>query len=420
MQETWTRTRIAAALAVLLSAEGAAAAGHGSAVSAQSVPAIATSLLAPQLSVRGRRAVLSWRGGSDLVLSVAFGETSALGSAAVETTKPTISTIRGAQPTVVVHQVNLDGLEMQRHYYYRGTLKRAGTVVADTGLLSFDTPLAFVTVRPTEIEMHKDGDHDIEVSFNHQELYDSENKGEVYLEWNVKLRAEPGGFPWSPKETGCYPGGASIATHFPTGEPDLGYGTQQPAPGQEESDVQYPNIDEPTAGDAPDDWGSIDGCIPYSYDHPVEVETAKVGSGESVELDEEEYPALDWEMPADLTPVTATGQAIAPDTDGDGEPDWVPGGSTQPAASPCGNAPAGSYALVRVGMRGQEFDQAPGIGTSPSSLVNLTQIINHDASDSATLCLDLRGEAGTVLFGVRAEDGSLEFTTWLEISLEYR
>jgi hypothetical protein len=73
----------------------------------------------------------------------------------------------------------------------------------------------------------------------------------------------------------------------------------------------------------------------------------------------------------------------------------------------------GTFAAVRLATRGQEFDY---IYTN----AGLTRIINHDASDTDTLCLDLRDEEQTVRKGVRAEAGSLVFTTWFEVTLEYR
>jgi hypothetical protein len=69
--------------------------------------------------------------------------------------------------------------------------------------------------------------------------------------------------------------------------------------------------------------------------------------------------------------------------------------------------------LVSVKVRGQEFDQV----LAPAGI---TRIINHDASHSDTLCFDLREREETVLMGVKAKDGSLEFTVWLEITLDYR
>ena len=422
--------RMLAAATLLLCAQGSASArtvtvstsatpgAAASPASALASAPVTASFFAPQLSVRGQRAVYSLRADSDLVLSVAYGETTALAMRVTEAPRAGAAPIlKGAQPTLVVHQARLDGLAMDRRYYYRATLARAGAVVADSGVRSFDTPLAFVRVQPIEIDMHKDGDHDVEVSVGGQELYDNDNEGEVYLEWSVKLRAEPGGFPWSPKEKGCYPGGVSIPTSFPTSPPDLGDGTQQPAPGQQDSDVQYPNLDTTDAGNAPDGWETTGACIPYSYSDPVDVKEAKIGSGDSVELDPERYPALEWEMPAVLGATGAVGQAIAPDADGDGEPDWVPSGS---ASTPCADAPPGSYALVKIGVRGQEFDTAPGIGTTAGSLAELTRIINHDASESDVVCLDLREPAQTVRFGVSAEDGAFSFTQWFDVTLEYR
>src|SRR5512145_465539 len=158
----------------------------------------------PQLAIRGRRAVLYWRNGSDLVLSVAFGATPALGSQAVETARADLAPeLRGGTPTMVLHQVAMDGLDLNTACFYRGTLTRNGVVVADTGTLPFQTPLAFARVRPVEIQMHKDGDHDIEIAG----IYDNDNEGEVYLEWSAKLRRAPGDFAWTPKEKGCFPGG---------------------------------------------------------------------------------------------------------------------------------------------------------------------------------------------------------------------
>jgi hypothetical protein len=400
-------------------AVGATSTSSGGSLAATVAAGATVSFLAPSLSVRGQRAILYWRAGSDLRLSVAFGETPALGSYAAEPVPP----VRTAAPTLEVHQVRMDGLAMGTPHYYRGTLSRGGVVVADTGLLSFETPLAFVRVRPVEIEMHKDGDHDIEVSALGQELYDNDNEGEVYLEWNVKVRPEPGGWPWSPKVKGCYPGGASIATNFPTHSPDLGDGTPQPEPGQDDSDVQYPNTQGPDAGNAPDDWADVNGCVAYSYSNPIAVNDARVGSGDTVELDADGYPVLEWTLPDGLPSAPgAIASALAPDGDGDGEPDWTPGGTsdTSEATPPCGDAPPGTFALVRIGVRGQEFDTAPGIGTTAGSFTELTRIINHDASESDVLCLDLRDKEQTYLFGVRAEDGSFEFTDWFEVTLDYR
>ena len=132
---------------------------------------------------------------------------------------------------------------------------------------------------------------------------------------------------------------------------------------------------------------------------------------------------LEWELPDGLPGGPgAIAQALAPDQDGDGEPDWTPGGSgSEPETElPCGDAPPGSYALVRIGVRGQEFDTAPGLGTSPGSFTELTRVINHDARESDLLCLDLRGEEQTYRFGIRAEDGSFQFTDWFDVTLDYR
>jgi hypothetical protein len=125
---------------------------------------------------------------------------------------------------------------------------------------------------------------------------------------------------------------------------------------------------------------------------------------------------MEWELPAELPgePVSAIGSALALDKDGDGEPDGGPDPS-DPAepVGPCGDDPPGSFAFVRLSTRGQEFDYIllPG---------GLTRIINHDGSETDDLCLDLREPEQTLLKGVRVDAGSLEFTTWFEVALDYR
>jgi hypothetical protein len=174
----------------------------------------------------------------------------------------------------------------------------------------------------------------------------------------------------------------------------------------------------------PNEWAKVEGgCVPYRYNDPIDVNDAKVGSGEEVELDRDKYPPLAWELPSNLPgePISAVASALAPDKDGDGEPDGGHGPyQPAPPPPPCGEAPPGTFALVRLSTRGQEFDTVPGIGTTVGSLFNVTRIINHDASHSENVCLDLRKPEQTVLKGVRVKDGAFEFTTWFEVTLDYR
>ena len=395
-----------------------------------SIDVLTANFFGPQLVVYGQRAVLYWRADSDLTLSVAFGPTPALGSTAVEAFRLDASlALRGGTPSLVLHQVALDGLSLDSAYYYRGTLSRKGVAVADTGTHPFETPLAFALVRPVEIEMHKDGDHDLEVSAFHQELYDNENAGEVYLEWNVKLRSAPGDFPWTSKAKGCYPGGISIPTSFPEHEPDVG--TPYEDGGDDDgSDLEYPESDTPSI-EGPDDWQDVAGaCRAYSYSDPVDVNSAKVGSGDVVELDAEDYPTLEWDLGADLASddgdLIGQANALPIDADGDGEPDWGPNGpptgapEEPPVPEPCAGAAPGSHALVRLATRGQEFDTAPGAGTTLGSLANTIRVINHDVNEADFLCLDLRDEEASYLVGVRAGSDSFRFTTWFQVTLDYR
>jgi hypothetical protein len=388
------------------------------------------SLFDPQFSVYGQRAVLRWRAFSDLTLSVDYGETPALGLHVEETARPVLGglLLRGGEPTPIVHSVSLGGLQMGRAYYYRGTLRNSdGAVVADTGVLPFETPLAYVRVRPVEIAMAKDGDHDIEVSVGGNELYDSGNKGEVYIEWSARVKAAPGDWPYGPKAKGCYPGGAAIDLLFPDvggpdGGPNSGGQDSPDDPGNDHpaDDTTFDpttGAQTPTLHGNPQAWAPVDGCVAYRYDTPIRVDEAKIGSGEEVELEADRFPAMVWELPADLPgePLGVVGNALAPDRDGDGEPDSGPSQPYEPAppAPTCGDVEPGTFAAVRLATRGQEFDY---IYTN----AGLTRIINHDASDTDTLCLDLRDEEQTVRKGVRAEAGSLVFTTWFEVTLEYR
>ena len=377
-------------------------------------------LFAPYLAVYGQRAVLRWRASYDAVLSVDYGETPALGLHAAEAPESGVRGfgigLRGEQPPRV-HAASLDGLHTGRDYYYRATLSEGGVIVADTGVLPFETPLPFVRVRPSEIAMAKDGDHDIEVSVNHHEIYDNNNKGEVYLEWSARVRPAAGDWPWGAKVKGCYPGGAAIDLLFPQrGQPDAGGQDSPDHPADDTTFDPTNGAQTPTLHGDPQAWAPVDGCVAYRYDTPIRVDEAKIGSGEEVELDPDGYPPMEWELPADLPGAPALQPAMLPvDVDGDGEPDGGPSGpaTNNPPPPVCGAAPPGSFALVRLAVRGQEFDQVP----SPQGL---TRIINHDASNTDTLCLDLREEEQTVLMGVKAEDGSLEFTTWFEVTLDYR
>jgi hypothetical protein len=375
-------------------------------------------LFGPHLEIYGQRAVLRWYAAADAVLSVDFGETPALGQHAVEPTQFVLEAypLRGGAPASRMHEVSLDGLQTGSAYHYRGTLTQGGAVIADTGVLPFETPLAFVRVRPVEIAMAKDGDHDVEVSVYGEELYDSENKGEVYIEWSARVKAAPGAWPWGPKAKGCYPGGAALDLLFPdAGEPDAG-GQDSPSPADDTTYDPTTGVQTPTLHGDPQAWAPIDGCVAYRYDTPVRVDEAKIGSGAEVALAAEAFPPMEWELPAELPgePVSAIGSALALDKDGDGEPDGGPDPS-DPAepVGPCGDDPPGSFAFVRLSTRGQEFDYIllPG---------GLTRIINHDGSETDDLCLDLREPEQTLLKGVRVDAGSLEFTTWFEVALDYR
>lgn len=403
-------------------ATGSVQSGVGSAgLSAGDLDSLPVNLFAPYLAVYGQRAVLRWRAAHDAVLSVDYGETPALGLHAAEgPASPVrgfgIGGLRGEQPPRV-HAASLDGLHIGRTYYYRGTLSEGGAIVADTGVLPFETPLPFVRVQPTQIDMAKDGDHDIEVSVNGHEIYDNGNKGEVYLEWSARVRRAAGDWPWGAKVKGCYPGGAAIDLLFPQeGQPDAGGQDSPDHPADDTTFDPTNGAQTPTLHGDPQAWAPVDGCVAYRYDTPIRVDDAKVGSGEEVELDPDGYPPMEWELPADLPGAPAFQAAMLPvDVDGDGEPDGGPSGpaSNNPPPPACGEAPPGSFALVRLAVRGQEFDQVP----SPQGM---TRIINHDASNTDTLCLDLREEEQTVLMGVKAADGSLEFTTWFEVTLDYR
>jgi hypothetical protein len=378
------------------------------------------SLFEPHLEVYGQRAVLRWLAAGGLVLSVDFGETPALGWHADESARPVFGTapLRGSDPAPRVHAVALDGLLTGRRYYYRGVLSEGGVVVYDTGVLPFETPLAFVRVRPVEIAMAKDGDHDIEVSVGGEKLYDSANEGEVYVEWTARVKAAPGDWPYGRKAKGCYPGGAALDLLFPdAGEPNAGGQDSPDDPADDTTFDPTTGAQTPTLHGDPQAWAPVDGCVAYRYDAPVRVDEAKIGSGEEVELEADRFPAMEWELPAELPgePLSVVGNALAPDKDGDGEPDSGPSQPYEPPAPepPCGDVAPGTFALVRLSTRGQEFDYVP----SPQGM---TRIINHDAGDTDTLCLDLRGEEQTILKGVRAEAGSLEFTTWFEVTLDYR
>jgi hypothetical protein len=405
---------------ILLPTASPAPAGSGGSLVDVLGDAATASLFEPRLAVYGQRAALRWLAAGDALLSVDFGETPALGRHADESARPVFggTPLRGGDPAPRVHRVSLDGLQTGRSYYYRGTLSKQGAVIADTGVLPFETPLAFVRVRPVEIAMAKDGDHDVEVSVGGEELYDSANEGEVYIEWTARVKAAPGDFAYGRKAKGCYPGGAAIDLLFPdAGQPDAGGQDSPDDPADDTTFDPTTGAQTPTLHGDPQAWAPVDGCVAYRYDAPVRVDEAKIGSGEEVELGADRFPAMEWELPADLPgePIGVVGNALAPDEDGDGEPDSGPSQPYEPPAPepPCGDVAPGTFALVRLATRGQEFDYVP----SPQGM---TRIINHDASDADVLCLDLRGEEQTIRKGVRAEAGSLEFTTWFEVTLDYR
>lgn len=376
-------------------------------------------LFDPFLAVYGQRGVLRWRADSNAVLSVDYGETPALGLHAEEVPVPTRGGLLpggllGGQPDSAVHEVSLEGLQTGRAYYYRGRLWQDGAVLADTGVVPFETPLAFVRVQPYEIAMAKDGDHDIEVSVNGNEVYDNENKGEVYLEWSVRPRPAPGDWPFGAKVKGCYPGGAAIDLLFPDApQPDAGGQDSPDHPADDTTFDPTTGAETPALHGDPQAWMPIDGCVAYRYDAPVRVDEAKIGSGEEVALDPEGYPPMEWELPAELPAEPPPAAAMLAPPGDDGEPYQPPAGGGSAPQPACGDAPPGSFALVRVAVRGQEFDTI----LAPAGL---TRIINHDASNADTLCLDLRQPEQTVRMGVKAEDGSLEFTVWFDVTLDYR
>jgi hypothetical protein len=359
--------------------------------------------------------VFRWGPAENAVLTVEYGPTQALEWRTVGQPAEVAS--------VVVQRAVMDGLQTGRTYFYRATLADGPRVLGQTPITRFETPHVAIRVKPLRIQVLKDGDTDT--------IFGS-NYGEGRYSWEMRL--DPLSDIWPPADTigGCWPGGGSASVSVP---------------GSFRIPVGYDVTDDTYGGGSPDlptgDQGqgsptyptNIVGACVDDYSGPyisAEANTAKVRTGETIQLNAtpEEWVIADGSgnsgpgagpggppapSPAGQMPPTTAGES--PETGPGGDSPTGPGGGGGTSPPRCEDLlPRGAYIPVRITARGFEIDKVQSWVPSAGG----STIRKQRASNTETVCLDLRASDEVQSIGVHAREGNWEFRIWFEVALIYR
>jgi hypothetical protein len=332
--------------------------------------------------------------------------------------------------------VVIDGLQTGTAYFYRATMLENDTVLQQLDVTPFRTAHVFVHVKPTRIDVIRDGDTDIDNPLTYGM---DENKGEARYSWTVRLDPESDIWPDAEALKGCYPVGGSISF----GSPDVvkipipGVGIDTDNPEGATHDPNAPQGTDPTAPADPAD--PVSACVdeeqgsPYSSASP---KTTKVEGGDEIEL---ETASIIWAVPDGYPLTTSAGSSAATADSGhamtrarpasggpptkageDAEVEVNPGGPPQGSGgvseTPCEEmSPRGAFVPVYFAVRGYEYDTVNNPTTGGSDL----QTHRSFARETDVLCFDLRASDESTSLDVRARDGNFEFKLWFDVALTY-